>query len=196
MKQIDNILYANEGKVLRLKVDGSNWGSEVSLGKLWYYGDKYHDEPIELRMDSFEEVEEHILNDGTVVYTIGDTIKELKDALIDRITEYDSSSAVNSFSLQGNAMWLDKATRVGLMNSIEIEKASGHEITVLWYGGNSIAIPIEVAIQMLSQLELYALSCYNVTAEHKAAVNKLEDVESIEQYDYAIGYPEKLTFNY
>jgi hypothetical protein len=48
---------------------------------------------------------------------------------------------------------------------------------------------------MLSQLELYALSCFNKTAEHKAMVQSLESVEEVESYDYKTGYPEKLNLS-
>ena len=47
---------------------------------------------------------------------------------------------------------------------------------------------------MLSQLEVYALKCYNRTAEHKANVIKLESIDEMISYDYTIGYPDKLTF--
>ncbi|MDY3876620.1 MAG: hypothetical protein SOZ60_04310, partial [Prevotella sp.] len=45
------------------------------------------------------------------------------------ITSYDSSSSVNSFLLNGMEVWLDKATRVGLMNSTSIAKNMGQEKT-------------------------------------------------------------------
>ena len=54
-------------------------------------------------------------------------------------------------------------------------------------------LPIAAAQQMLSDLELYALACYNVTQQHLAAVDKLSDVGTVEKYNYKTGYPEKLT---
>lgn len=38
------------------------------------------------------------------------------------IQSFDKSINVNSFKLLGKSMWLDKNTRVGLFNSISIEK--------------------------------------------------------------------------
>lgn len=108
------------------------------------------------------------------------------------IDAYDKSEAVNSFTLDGEVVWLDKDTRVGLMNSTQIEKAAGRETTTLWFDGKSYTIPCDTAIQMLSALELYALQCYNVTAQHKANVEAMTDVEEIEAYDYTTNYPEKL----
>lgn len=118
----------------------------------------------------------------------------IKEEAIEQITEYDQSEDVNSFTLQGKQMWLPKETRVGLVNSVTIEKNAGKETTVLWFGGEKYELPVDTALQMLSALELYALECYNVTAAHKAAVNALESVEDVVAYDYTQGYPEKLNF--
>ena len=122
------------------------------------------------------------------------TLDVIKEEAIEQITEYDQSEDVNSFTLQGKTMWLPKETRVGLVNSITIEKNAGKETTVLWFGGEKYELPVDTALQMLSALELYALECYNVTAAHKAAVNALESVEDVVAYDYTQGYPEKLNF--
>ena len=78
------------------------------------------------------------------------------------------------------------------MNSINIEKASGRETSILWFGGVRLEINCDTTIKLLSALELYALECYNVTASHKAAVMSLTDMEEVERYDYTTGYPEKL----
>ena len=118
----------------------------------------------------------------------------IKEEAIEQITEYDQSEDVNSFTLQGKQMWLPKETRVGLVNSITLEKNAGKKTTVLWFGGEKYELPVDTALQMLSALELYALECYNVTAAHKAAVNALEGVEDVVAYDYTQGYPEKLNF--
>ena len=118
----------------------------------------------------------------------------IKEEAIEQITEYDQSEDVNSFTLQGKQMWLPKETRVGLVNSVTIEKNAGKETTVLWFGGEKYELPVDTALQMLSALELYALECYNITAAHKAAVNALESVEDVVAYDYTQGYPEKLNF--
>lgn len=118
----------------------------------------------------------------------------VKEQLIEEIDEYDTSSAVNSFTLEGKEMWLPKETRVGLVNSITIEKAAGKETTVLWFDGEKYELPVDTALQMLSALELYALECYNATAAHKAAVSTFDSVEGIIAYDITEGYPTKLNF--
>ena len=117
-----------------------------------------------------------------------------KKRVIRSIEDYDSSDNVNSFYLNGVKVWLSKDTRVGLMNSLTIEKNAGKETSTLWFGNIKLDINTEAAIQMLSALELYALECYNKTAEHKGAVETLTSLEAVENYDYTTGYPTKLNF--
>lgn len=111
---------------------------------------------------------------------------------IAEITAYDTSDKVNGFVLNGLLVWLDKATRVGLMNSTTIAKAAGQETTTLWLGGLKLVVDCDKAIQLLSALEMYALECFNVTASHKAAVSELKSIEEVEAYDFKTGYPKML----
>ena len=131
---------------------------------------------------------------GVKITNEEEALAAIKADLIAQITAYDTSVAVNSFMLQGKEMWLPKETRVGLVNSVTIEKNAGKKTTILWFGGEKYELPVDTALQMLSALELYALECYNVTAAHKAAVSALESVEDIVAYDYTQNYPEKLNF--
>lgn len=108
------------------------------------------------------------------------------------IEKHDTSSAVNGFMLNGQRVWLDKATRVGLMNSTSIAKAMGQPTTTLWLGDAKLVVECDKAIQLLSALEMYALECFNVTAAHKKAVAEMSTVESVLAYDYTAGYPEIL----
>ena len=111
------------------------------------------------------------------------------------IEKHDTSPAVNSFILNRQRVWLDKATRVGLMNSTTIAKAMGQATTTLWLGDVKLVVECDKAIQLLSSLEMYALECFNVTAAHKKAVSEMSTVEEVFGYDYTAGYPEVLTMN-
>jgi hypothetical protein len=44
-------------------------------------------------------------------------------------------------------------------------------------------------MEMLKAIEVYASKCYNVTQEHLHNIATLEDTSD---YDYRIGYPNKL----
>lgn len=113
--------------------------------------------------------------------------------VLSAIEAYDASDSVNAFVLNGQKVWLDKATRVGLMNSTTIAKAKGQATTTLWLGEAKLVVDCDKAIQLLSALEMYALDCFNVTAAHKKAVNEMTTLEDVLGYDYTGGYPQKLT---
>lgn len=117
-----------------------------------------------------------------------------KRVRIAEVERYDKSEQVNGLYLAGQHCWLDKATRVGLANSIAIEKAAGKTETTLYLNGTALTIGIEQAQQMLAALELYALDCYRKTEEHKVTINALSVIEEVEKYDVTQGYPEKLQF--
>lgn len=112
--------------------------------------------------------------------------------VLEQIDKYDTSPSVNGFMLNGLRVWLNKDTRVGLMNSTQIAKGMGKTTTTLWFGGMEIEVNCDKAIGLLSALEMYALECFNVTAAHKKAVAELNTVEEVLEYDYTKGYPEQL----
>ena len=120
------------------------------------------------------------------------TLEKAKKEKLEAILAYDTSSDVNGFILNGNKVWLDKETRVGLMNSTTIAKSVGQKTTTLWLGGLKLVVDCDKAIQLLSALAMYALECFNVTASHKQAVSELTTIEDVEAYDYKSGYPDKL----
>lgn len=135
--------------------------------------------------------------DGVWLYTGGLTTEAALTAaaqkmVLEKITDWDTSSAVNGFILNGERVWLDKATRVGLMNSTSIAKVMGQPTTTLWLGDVKLVVECDKAIQLLSALEMYALECFNVTAAHKKAVSEMSTVEEVLAYDYTAGYPKIL----
>lgn len=127
------------------------------------------------------------------------TPEELKEKArqqkLQAIEAYDTSSAVNGFQYNGVTMWIDKATRVGLVNAVDSAILLDKEDITFGISGVSVTMSCTAAQGMLAQLEMYALDCYNVTLGHKTAVNALETREEIEAYDYTVGYPEQLVFN-
>ena len=135
---------------------------------------------------SMEEIKE--ISEGLGAEPLG----YMKKAMIAYIEKYDASSSVNSFLLNGMEVWLDKATRVGLMNSTTIAKSMGQQKTTLWLGSYQLEVECDKAIQLLSALEMYALECFNVTAAHKKAVSELDNIDGVLTYDYKSGYPKML----
>lgn len=123
------------------------------------------------------------------------TLEKAKKEKLEAILAYDTSSDVNGFMLNGNKVWLDKGTRLGLMNSIQITRDMGQDTTTLWFDGYKLEVRCDMAIMLLSSLEMYALECFNVTAAHKKAVSELTTIEEVEAYDYKTGYPKQLDIN-
>lgn len=115
-----------------------------------------------------------------------------KKMKIDELVKYDSSSAVNEFTFSGVSMWLDKATRTGLLLRLDAEQKAGLENTTLWFGTQGFTLPISTAFHILCALELYASACYDRTAAHASAIEKLSTKEEVEAYDFTVGYPDKL----
>ena len=122
-------------------------------------------------------------------------LEVVKSQKIAKIQDYDKSEGVNSFALNGNLVWLDKDTRVGLVNSLQIEKSAGKDETELWLNGIMYKLPIDHVLQMLVVLELYAKECYNMTQQHIANVKNLDDLNRIWNYNYTKGYPKRPSFN-
>lgn len=143
--------------------------------------------------------DETLFEDGWELYVEPEpTEEELKRKALNikliEIKNYDASSEVNVFYIQGIPVWLDKATRAGLKLRFEAELAMKEENTTLWYNNQSFTLPLNDAIAMLYALEVYASKCYDNTQAHLANVSMLETIDEINDYDYTTGYPEKLNF--
>ena len=146
-------------------------------------------------VDVVEEVVEHEPTEEDRKDIVARWTAKQKQHKINDIIKYDSSPEVNGFYLNDELVWLSKDMRVGLVNSTTIEKNAGIQETTLWFEGHSLVIGVDTVLEMLAALEIYAKQCYNRTQEHISEVNDLEDVKDVDDYDYTVGYPEKLHFN-
>lgn len=122
-------------------------------------------------------------------------LEYMRKAMLYYIEKYDTSSSVNGFELNGMQTWLDKATRVGLMNSINITQRAGDQKIELWLGNYKLELDCNKAIELLSKIEMYAMNCFNVTSIHKKQVSEFSNIEDFLNYDYKSGYPDKLIIN-
>lgn len=130
----------------------------------------------------------------------GKTLEEAKEMLLAEIDAYDTSPAVNGFSLNGLLIpWskddpsspnVDK--RMGLRQNIADKVALGEENISIWMKGMSFTMPCAQAEVLMRSIENYAYECFNVTAAHKVAVSELGSIEEVEKYDITAGYPAQL----
>ena len=74
-----------------------------------------------------------------------DIDKEVEAHMLFLLHEYDKSSKVNNFKLQGNDMWLDKSVRDGLFLRFISEHKQGLTTTKV----SGYSIPIDNAFNML-----------------------------------------------
>lgn len=153
-------------------------------------------------MQTFNPPEEMLIADGWVEHIVvpyepteEEILNREREYKIEEILSYDSSFEVNCFYIEGQEIWLDKATRVGLKLRFDAEIACGRTNTTLWYEGVSFNLELTNAVQMLNAIEIYASACYDNTQMHIANVKVMTNIEEIIKYDYRVGYPEKLNFN-
>lgn len=174
--------------------------------KYWKQG--FYEEPLDGAVEITEEYYLELLNGQSNDFSIVEnengypilksnapsTIEEFKTIKIAEITIYDKSQKVNSFTIQGVKIWLDKETRTGLKLRFDAEKANGEQDTTLWYENIKIILNVDATIALLQQVELYASRCYDTTQQHIANVGALTTIEEVNEYDFKVNYPEKLTF--
>ena len=172
----------NETPVIIEYDDVADDGSPVKVKRQMYRYDSYRfDFGLGTLLPSkIKNLEEYVL-------------RRIKDIIIDKITKYDVSENVNLFYLHGNPMWLNDIKRTSLIKSTNIRKSQGAITTVLWDDDNNkYDIPVDMALNMLNTLEMYALDCYNMTAQHKKNISEMDSIEDVLNYDYMAGYPKIL----
>lgn len=122
----------------------------------------------------------------------------LRGAKNDTITEingYNNSSEVNGFMMGGKRMWLTLEERQAVKIALDAYEHNGEtEMTKIW-DGVEYTFPLATYRDMLARIEQYASECQNATERHLAAVEKLETVEEVCDYDYTVGYPEMIDFD-
>lgn len=121
-----------------------------------------------------------------------DPLVEAKEIKLNQLYSYDNSSNVNSFTLNNESMWLTVEERQQLATQIQANEGIGRTEMTKWFKGQSYTFQIPVWKQMLNQLEVYAGDALNVTEQHRTNINALTTVEEVENYNFTVGYPQKL----
>lgn len=126
--------------------------------------------------------------------TNAEKLAAAKEEKIMQIEMYDSSPAVEQFTINDVPMWLGHELRQQIRTSAEAYSAVGQETMTKVFNGSEFTFPIATWIQMLNALEVYAAEALNTTERHKNAINAMTRRSDVENYDYTAGYPEKLSF--
>ena len=85
------------------------------------------------------------------------TLFDIKNHLLSLQKEYDSNTEVNSFILNNERVWLDKAIRIRLFNSLNLEKSNGVDVTTLRFNTMSVNVSIDKELTLLTAVERYML---------------------------------------
>jgi hypothetical protein len=113
----------------------------------------------------------------------------LQQILLKKIELYSSSDEVNAFMYKGNKHWIDKNNR----NSLRSICDSSLESIDLVLGSEIISLSPSKLKAFLIKLEDYAHKCYVNTFKHSMQASTLHTPDSILEYDYTTGYPDKIT---
>lgn len=143
--------------------------------------------------------EEQMLEAGWMVYeepepSNAEKLAAAKAEKIMQIETYDSSDAVEQFTINDVPMWLGHELRQQIRTGADAYNAMGYETMTKVFNGSEFTFPITVWIQMLNALEVYAAEALNTTERHKNNVMQLNNIQEVIDYDYTTGYPLKLVF--
>lgn len=121
-------------------------------------------------------------------------LQAFKDYRIDEVDAYDTSDTVNNFVLNGISGWFSRDLRTSLRDRYLIEQENGKTDTTIWINNQDIDISISDAISFLSQLELYAAQCYDVTTACKQSINACTTIAEVGAIDITADYPTVLEY--
>lgn len=121
-------------------------------------------------------------------------LERAKASKIAELEAYNVSDNVDSFTIDGQSMWLTVEERQQIATQISANEAVGRTSMTRWFNGHSFTFSIATWKQMLVALEVYCGDAINVTESHKAAIEAFTTVEEVEAYDFTVNYPSKLAF--
>ena len=123
-------------------------------------------------------------------------IEDAKNEMIGKIEQYDHSGDVNGFTINNSIeAWFTPSERSNYRSSIDAAKLLGLDSLSFYVGDVMLDITPTVAEGLLAQIQLYADQCFIVTKQHKSAVEALQTIEEVDNYDYTAGYPSKMNFD-
>ena len=111
--------------------------------------------------------------------------ESLRQVLIGKVQDKEDSK---EFEYKGEKLWWDKNTRAGLVNLAN----SSYDNVAILINNKIVELNPTVLKNLLTKLEVYSSKVFVVTHEHIQKIEKLQTLEDILNYDYTLGYPEKI----
>ena len=122
-------------------------------------------------------------------------LQKAVEAKVAEIKAYDSSEAVNSFSLNGMPAWIGREDRIGTRRAIELDVETGKTESEIWLNGVQVVVPSQLALKFRDAVGHSASQAATVTQAHIFNVKQLASVEEVEKYDHTKNYPPKLNLS-
>lgn len=182
-------------------------GEYVASGMVTYEATMFYGTPTAERLESILTEVQRIpsLSEMDAIlsglgFDDGVRARVLQSFKIRELERYDESSAVNecfiTYSDQLFPYWSSKSERNDLKQAVLNYRDKGYSDYRLDLRdvGVSLSFSCDALLSMLSDLEVYAIQCFNVTTDHLYAIRSLTSVDAIISYDFTTGYPPKLTF--
>jgi hypothetical protein len=138
-------------------------------------------------------IKKQVNKDFREINGIARTLQDAIDEKISDVEDFDTSSEVNSFLVNGQPCWIDKEMRAVYGNSVSSAKMLGEERIDIDLAGMVITLPIANAELMLASIQRYADKAAIVTAKHKREIASLSFVDEGDSYNFKTGYPDKIT---
>ena len=165
------------------------------IGKVQYYYVRFNAKKVEGDLIQAVEAEiNHYPTEEDIELLYNKYINTLKKGKIAQVKEYDKSDNVNKFIINGDAVWMDKDTRMGIVRGIRAQKEEGATTVSVMFGDTWYELPVEDALGILNAVEVYAMACFKRTSEHMTAVESLTTIDAVSSYDFTTGYPKVQEF--
>lgn len=123
------------------------------------------------------------------------TLDDIKKHLLSLQIEYDVSSEVNSFYINGKRVWFDKLTRIGISKAVNDQRTLGNSTYTVWFNNKAIELDLNKIEMLLATIEDYAGKCYNITQQHLYEIKNLSSIEECLSFDITTGYPDILNIS-
>lgn len=171
------------------------WYKEIDGEVIFFTGNVLRTETGE----TLNPTEQQMIDAGWQVYvkpepTDAEKLAAAKAEKIAQIEAYDASPNVEQFTINDVPMWLGHELRQQIRTSAIAYRANGYNEMTKVFGGAEFTFEIDVWIQMLNALEVYAAEALNTTERHKNNITRMDNIQNVIDYDYTTGYPLKLAF--
>ena len=182
------------------EIDNVYWSGKIGSTYEDFLDDKWillSEEQVAFHVNNPSATIEQVLNMDISDSNIR-TIDDAKREMINNVENYDKGPSVNSFVINTDddriVAWITPDKRTSYKDSIDAAEFMGIDTVTAIFEGKQISIPTQTAKTALIKIQLYADQCFIVTEMHKAAIMALDNIQDVDNYDYTVGYPERLTF--